>query len=727
MKRIFLLVLLSLCNTFLYAQLNRKATEALIKRVVPEQYQQFSVEQLPAVAGKDLFEIESKKGKVILRGSNGVNVASALHHYLKTHCNTEITWNTTKLNLPKKLPVVPQKVQLASPYKHRYYLNYCTYNYTMVWWDWERWEKEIDWMALHGINMPLALTGQDAVWQRVYKSMGLKEEELKEFFSGPAYSGFNWMGLLDGWGGPLPQNWINFQEKLQKRKLERERSLGMKPVLPAFNGHVPTAFKKKYPNVAVDRIKWVRFRTDMLHPKDPMFTTIGEKFINELKKTFGTDHFYSADAFIEVVPPSSDPEYLRAMANTMYKSMAIADPKATWVMQGWMFHHKKEFWQPTQIKSFLDGVPDDNILVLDLFSENKPVWSRTEAFYGKPWIWNMLHNFGGNISLYGRMPSVANGPAEALNGDGSGRLSGIGLTMEGLEQNPVMYSLMLENTWRNKPINVEQWLKGYVTRRYGTENEHLDKAWQILKSTVYDGSLINGGPESIITGRPTFNKTTTATRANIFYNPVDLLPAWEHFVKAIPEIERGDGFEYDLVDVTRQVMANYAQVLQQNYASAVKAKQMDKASQYSKQFITLIDDLDEVLATRKEFLLGVWLENAKALGTNLEERNLYEKNARMIITLWGDEHGLYDYSNRQWAGLMKNFYKRRWENFFQFVEDSHKKGIKVNIDEFNNSSKALERAWVYSHDLYANKPVGDSRAIVKKMYDKYFDALHKSY
>ncbi|HEY0771379.1 MAG TPA: alpha-N-acetylglucosaminidase C-terminal domain-containing protein, partial [Sphingobacteriaceae bacterium] len=347
---------------------------------------------------------------------------------------------------------------------------------------------------------------------------------------------------------------------------------------------------------------------------------------------------------------------------------------ATWVMQGWMFHHKAEFWQPTQIKSFLDGVPDDNILVLDLFSENKPVWSRTEAFYGKPWIWNMLHNFGGNISLYGRMPSVANGPAEALNSDGSGRLSGIGLTMEGLEQNPVMYSLMLENTWSNKPINVEQWLKGYVTRRYGAENDHLDKAWKILKSTVYDGSLINGGPESIITGRPTFNKTTTATRANIFYNPVDLLPAWEHFVKAIPEIERGDGFEYDLVDVTRQVMANYAQVLQQNYAASVKAKQMDKASQYSKQFITLIDDLDEVLAIRKEFLLGVWLENAKALGTNLEERNLYEKNARMIITLWGDEHGLYDYSNRQWAGLMKNFYKRRWENFFQFVEDSHKKG-----------------------------------------------------
>jgi hypothetical protein len=37
-----------------------------------------------------------------------------------------------------------------------------------VWWDWERWEKEIDWMALHGINLPLAFTGQETIWQKVF-------------------------------------------------------------------------------------------------------------------------------------------------------------------------------------------------------------------------------------------------------------------------------------------------------------------------------------------------------------------------------------------------------------------------------------------------------------------------------------------------------------------------------------------------------------------------------
>ena len=41
----------------------------------------------------------------------------------------------------------------------RYYQNVCTASYSMVWWDKARWEREIDWMALNGINAPLTFTG----------------------------------------------------------------------------------------------------------------------------------------------------------------------------------------------------------------------------------------------------------------------------------------------------------------------------------------------------------------------------------------------------------------------------------------------------------------------------------------------------------------------------------------------------------------------------------------
>ena len=34
-----------------------------------------------------------------------------------------------------------------------------TASYSSAFWDWRRWEREIDWMALHGVNLPLAFTG----------------------------------------------------------------------------------------------------------------------------------------------------------------------------------------------------------------------------------------------------------------------------------------------------------------------------------------------------------------------------------------------------------------------------------------------------------------------------------------------------------------------------------------------------------------------------------------
>ena len=38
-------------------------------------------------------------------------------------------------------------------------MNVCTPSYTQVWWTWTRWSRELDWMALNGINMALAFTG----------------------------------------------------------------------------------------------------------------------------------------------------------------------------------------------------------------------------------------------------------------------------------------------------------------------------------------------------------------------------------------------------------------------------------------------------------------------------------------------------------------------------------------------------------------------------------------
>ncbi len=709
-------------STQVFAQVDAPASYALIKRIIPEQSASFVVESISENNGKDVFEVESKGGKIVLRGNNGVSVASALYYYLTEFGHCQITWNGTNLNLPAKLPVVPQKIHKNTPYDYRYYLNYCTYSYSMSWWNWARWEKEIDWMALHGINMPLAITGQEYVWQQVYKKMGFSDRDLDGFFSGPAYFGWFYMGNLDGWGGPLPQSWINSHKDLQLKIVKRERELGLKPVLPAFTGHVPAAFKQRFPKAKLKQTNWKNGFADtyILDAEDPMFAEIGKQFLEEQTKLYGTDHLYSADTFNENEPPSDDPAFLSKLSASVYKGMNVADPKAVWVMQGWLFFSDRQFWKNEQIKALLSAVPNDHMIILDLTTDYEPVWKRTEAFYGKPWIWNMLHNYGGNVNLFGRIDAVATEPAAALNDPSSGKLKGIGLTMEGIEQTPVLYELMMQNTWQNTPIDLNKWQPEYTFNRYGTKNEAANEAWQVLRRTVYNGKDIRDGAESIITGRPTFDSAAVWTRTKLNYNRKDLLPAWDKMVEAIPACRKSDGFNYDLVDVTRQVLANYAGPLQQKWVRAYQQKNAGDFKKYSTQYLQLIADLDELLATRKDFMLGPWIADARKWGTNDAEKALYERNARDLITLWGDENSpLHEYANRQWSGLLNDFYAVRWQKFFTVVNQSLQKKQEPDLTTFEKNIKSWEWNWVNAQKSFPVTTSGNSVLVSQKLYQKY--------
>lgn len=725
MKKLSILILILFVDIHSFAKNKvdeqKDAVYAMIKRIVPNHAQYFEIKFIPKDGEKDVFELKSKNGKILLSGNNGVSIASSLNYYLKNYAHCSITWNGTNLKLPVHLPPVEKKLRISSPYKYRYYLNYCTFNYSLSWWDWKRWQWEIDWMALNGINMPLAITGQNAIWDRVYKNLNFTQADMDGFFSGPAY--FNWfyMGNLDAWGGPLPQSIIKGHEDLQKKILTQERAFGMTPILPSFTGHVPPSFKNRYPNAKLKQTHWTTFPdVYILDPNDPMFTKIGKEFLKEQIKTFGTDHLYTADTFNENTPPTKDSTYLNDVSKKVFQSMVEVDPDAKWIMQGWLFYHAEKFWKPTQIKALLNAVPDDKMIILDLWTENHPVWDRTEAYYGKPWIWCMLHNFGGNISMYGRMDDVATIPLKTLKNPKSGKMLGIGLTPEAIEQNPVIYEMMLENVWRNTPVNVDEWLKNYAWRRYGAKNKFANEAWRILRKTVYTGRNLQAGAESIITSRPTLVPKESGTHPHKNYRPKDLIPAWENLILASAQLKNNDGFQYDLVDVTRQALVNYADTLQYQFAIAFKSKDIDKFNRLSHKFVQLMEDVDRLLATRRDFLLGKWISDARKWGANDEEKKLFERNAKNLISLWGDEKStLNEYSCRQWSGMISGFYSPRWVKYFTYLNTQLRAKKEINQAAFEIEIKKWEWNWVNSNEKYADKPIGNSVLTANSLFQKY--------
>ena len=226
-----------------------EAITQLVNRIIPGNAQNFEFRIIPQDKKKDTYSIEDINGKILICGNNANSLAVALNYYLNNYCNASVSWYAeVPVVMPETMPKVGSKITSTARVDRRFFLNYCTYGYTMPYWDWKQWERIIDWMALNGINMPLAITGQEAVWFNVLQQLGMTPDEIRSYFVGPTYLPWHRMANIDRWNGPLPQEWLDKQVELQKKILERERQLNMRPVLPAFAGHVPARLKELYPD-----------------------------------------------------------------------------------------------------------------------------------------------------------------------------------------------------------------------------------------------------------------------------------------------------------------------------------------------------------------------------------------------------------------------------------------------------------------------------------------------
>ena len=704
----------------------RSAT-SLIKRVVPSQARNFIVEQIASDAGLDVFEVESRGERIVLRGSTGVAIASALNWYLEHVAGITVAIPLRPVVIAEPLPHVPAKVRIATPYKYRYFFNYCTFSYSMAWWDWTQWQPMIDWMALKGISLPLSATGQEATWRLTLRDLGFSDKQIADFLVGPAYLPWGWMGNIDGLGGPLPGSWIDSHADLERQILARERELGMTPVLQGFTGHVPASIKQVFPEAKIHQTgDWSAgfSGTWFLDPLDPLFQRIGRRFIERQTELFGTDHVYAADSFNEIDPPSNDPAFLAGMGRAVYQSMQSVDSKAVWVMQGWFLYYQAKFWKEPQARALIGAVPDDRMIVLDLYGDRHPVWQDREAFYGKPWIWNVLYNFGGKVNFNGDLPSIARNLGTALDSPRRGTLSGLGMMMEGLGYNPIVPDFVMDLAWLNAVPALEPWAQAWVDRRYGGPNAHARNAWQLLMQTAYRSAPQTG---TFLAERPGFHVKGSAYRTEplLPYDVSVLANALDTLLAAKGELGRTDAYRYDVVNLTRQVLGQLGLPMVNEVEAAFTRKDRTALAAAEARVIRLLNDLDALVGTREEFLLGRWLEDAKRWGTTRAERDLYEWNARNIITLWGtkctegqnDDLNLYAY--KEWQGMFSSYYLPRWKEFFARLDASLDLKTPFDRAPFAADMCAWEQQWSRGHDAFATAPRGDAVETAVRMYGRY--------
>lgn len=397
--------------------------------------------------------------------------------------------------------------------------------------------------------------------------------------------------------------------------------------------------------------------------------------------------------------------------------LSPVDPQAIWLMQGWLFFSDAAFWKPAQIQALLHGVPIGRMIVLDLFAETEPIYSYTKSFYGQPFIWCMLHNFGGNSGFFGTVESINSGPFEALNFPNS-TLVGLGMTPEGIEQNPVVYELMSELAWRKEPVNLAKWVSLYAIRRYGSTHENLTAAWRLLFASVYNCTVphYRNHNHSPLVHRPSFHMNT-----DIWYDRANLYEAWKLIIEVAPYLMSKDTFRYDLVDVTRQVLQVLTTSFYLDIVEAFRSQKLPELLVTGGVLVyDLLPELDRLLSSDHNFLLGVWLERAQALGLDEKEAQLYDMNARNQITLWGPDGEILDYASKEWGGLMEDYYAQRWGLFVNTLVECLDRGRPFKQDTFNQAVFQIEKGFIYNGRKYPSKPQGNTYEIAHRIFLKYY-------
>lgn len=687
----------------------------IISRAIGEEYlEQFDL-RLDKRIKDDYFEIECIRGQVRLISNSGLGLASAFNYYLKEYCNCHISRFGKQVSLSKKLPQFAGKVHRETNQKYRYAYNYCTHSYSMAFWGEEEWQKEIDFLALNGVNLVLDILGMEEVYRRFLTKLGYRLKEIKNFLVGPAYFAWMHMGNICSIGGPIHDDFFYEKCELARKNHRRMQALGMNIVLQGYMGIVPRNIHKHDKEVPViEQGKWKGIERPLIvSPDSIVYSKYAKIFYESQKEVFGDiTHYYAGDIGHEggkLNKKKAKDSYTNVM-----QSMLDFDKDAMWIIQCWSLNPNKTF--TNAVKEYRNN----HIIMLDLHFEkinhNANRFSRL-AKYGNV-LSGMLNNFGGRNGLYGVVDTFADKIKIASKRP---NFKGIALTSESTNVNPIVTDIFFSTVWDDID-NINDWVQKYAIRRYGKANDNIAKSMDLLLKTVYceqNCSSMFGAPESIGFRRPLDPETklfTARGSVKIPYSTTDFDEAVRLFLTDFDKFKDNECYIYDAVDLLRQSIANKLTDTSRKMVSAYKAKDYFGFMSQSEKLMSLFDTLDKVLLNSEYFTFNSYIKPIEDYSHKLDDftKELYMLNAKALITTWycrllSDKGNLHDYAHRQYGDMMSSFYKMRWEKLVEQVKVEMDGGTAQEIDWFK-----VEWDWVLSDTKYTKKVRKDSLKAIGK-------------
>lgn len=693
----------------LHAESQTVPAQGVLQRLMPYLAPQFELRLMQKTDHKDYFRITGTRGHIQVVAGTQPTLLYGVNWYLKYVAHLQVSPNGLQLGSPNLiLPPPSAPIEKPAIYPWRYALNETVDGYSAPYWNDQRWQHEIDILAMSGTNAILFQRGTDMVLYLTFRDAGYSDEAIRHWIVQPAHQGWELMGNMCCIGEPISMELLKRRSASAQKIIATLRSLGITPVLPGYYGIVPADFAKLKPDAhVITQGNWCGFaRPAWLDPRDPEFEKLASSFYEHQRALYGDSAIYDMEIFQEGGASGDVP--VRAAARKVQQALERAHPDAIWMLMAWGTN-------PTQ--EMLAGIDTNHLLVADIEQARIPREDRDREFHGAPWLFGGLWEFGGRTtlggSLYGyavRFPRMGSEPGS--------HIAGTAIFCEGLDTNPFAFDLYTEMAWRDQTVDLASWTDAYAIRRYGAYDPHAQRAWQILLKTAYslnaDGIMNHGerdaGQESLFNAQPSLTTTHASTWApdSIRYTPDEFKAALTELLQVAPALRSKKTYEYDLVDVARQVMANESRAMLPQIKQAYEAKDLASFTRLTAEWLHRMRLQDDLLQTNPSFLLGRWLANVPAWTSSPAELSRLDYDARSILTTWGDrkasETGLHDYGNRDWAGLTIDYYLPRWRLFFDSLSTSLKTGeAPRNIDWY-----AFGDAWNRSRTSYSTMPRGEA-------------------
>ncbi|WEV28187.1 alpha-N-acetylglucosaminidase C-terminal domain-containing protein [Streptomyces sp. 71268] len=690
---------------------------AALARLLPDHVDQFRLRLLADGPGRgagqrpagrhdrdrrERFTVTGSTGRVEVAGTSPAVILTGVHWYLKYTCRAHLSWSGNQLDLPQRLPAPREPLRRSTALPHRFAFNDTHDGYTSPYADWDRWERMIDLLALHGCNEVLITAGQEAVYHRFLQEFGYSDTELRTWLPAPSHQPWWMLQNMSEYAGPVSPELLAKRTELGQRIADRLRELGMSPIFPGYFGTVPGGFAERNPGGrTIEQGTWNGLpRPEWLDPRTPVFERVAASFYRHQEELFGPAVGYKMDLLHEGGNPGDVP--VADAARAVQKALAAARPEAVWVILGWQENPRREL---------LNAVDKSRLLVVDGLSDLERIGDREQDWGGTPYAFGTIPNFGGRTTIGAKTHMWAD-RFTVWRDKPDSALVGTAYMPEAAERDPAAFELFSELAWRDAAVDRTAWFREYADARYGGRDRHAHEAFDALRESAYEISSADGRPhDSIFAARPNLGArsgTYYATREPAFDLAV-FDTAFAALLGVRPALRGSDAYRYDITDLGRQVLANRSWQLQPQLKSAYQRGDLAAFRALSRLWLRLMELSEEMSAAHRGFLLGPWLEDAKRMASSEAEQVQLEHSARALITTWADRATadtgrLANYGNRDWQGLIGDFHLPQWRLYLDELEDALAEGREPKTFDWYT----IEEPWTRERKSYPQRPTRDA-------------------